>query len=97
MARLRNQARWLEKEYPSAAASLLEGLEETFTVNRIGLSDGLRRCLGTTNIIESPHSGLRIRTRRVTRWKTGEMVLRWAATAFLATERSFRRVMILIL
>ncbi|MBI4467882.1 MAG: IS256 family transposase [Acidobacteria bacterium] len=55
MARLRNQARWLEKEYPSAAASLLEGLEETFTVNRLGFSEGLRRCLGTTNIIESPH------------------------------------------
>ena len=47
----------LRKEYPSAAASLLEELEETFTVNRVGLSSSLRRCLGTTNIIESPHSG----------------------------------------
>jgi putative transposase len=35
--RLRKQARWLEVEHPDAAASLLEGLEEIFTVNRLGL------------------------------------------------------------
>jgi transposase-like protein len=92
LARLKQQARWLEQEYPSAAASLLEGLEELFTINRLGLPPKLRRCLGTTNIVESPSAGVRIRTRRVTRWKDGAMVLRWAATAFLATEANFRRI-----
>jgi len=29
----------------------------------------------------------------VSRWRDGAMVLRWAATAFLATEKSFRRIM----
>ena len=93
IARLKQQASWLEREYPSAAASLLEGLDETFTVIRLGLSVGLRRCLATTNIVESPTSGVRLRTRRVTHWQSGEMVLRWAAAALLETEKSFRKIM----
>jgi putative transposase len=93
MGKLKQQARWLETEYPSAAASLLEGLEETFTINRLGLPATLRRCLGTTNIVESPTSGVRLRTRRVTNWRNGQMVLRWAAAAYLDTEKSFRRIM----
>lgn len=91
--RLEKQAQWLEREYPSAAASLREGLDELFTVNRLGLSPTLTRCLTTTNLIESPHSGVRLRTGRVTHWKDGTMVLRWAATAFLETEKHFRRIM----
>lgn len=92
MAKLKLQARWLETEHPSAAASLLEGLEETFTINRLGLPPKLRRCLATTNIIESPTAGVRLRTRRVTNWRDGQMVLRWAAAAYLDTEKSFRRI-----
>jgi transposase-like protein len=93
MARIRKLAEWLEREYPSAAASLREGLEECFTINRLGLPPTLQRCLATTNIIESPHAGVRIRTRRVTNWKNGSMVRRWLASAFLRTEKSFRRIM----
>lgn len=55
LARLKTQAAWLQKEHPQAAASLLEGLEETFTVNRLGLTATLMRCLTTTNIIENPN------------------------------------------
>jgi hypothetical protein len=29
----------------------------------------------------------------VSRWKDGKMVQRWVASSFLATEKSFRRVM----
>ena len=93
MARLEKQAQWLEREYPSAAASLQEGLAEMFTVNRLGLSPSLARCLVSTNVIESPHSGVRLRTRRVCRWREGKMVLRWAAAALLMTEQSFRKIM----
>lgn len=92
IGKLKQQARWLETEYPSAAASLLEGLDETFTINRLGLPPKLRRCLATTNIVESPTSGVRLRTRRVTNWKDGSMVLRWAAAAYLETEKSFRKI-----
>jgi transposase-like protein len=93
MARLRKLAEWLDRDYPSAAASLLEGLEECFTINRLGLPPSLQRCLATTNIIESPHAGVRIRTRRVTNWQNGSMVGRWLASAFLRTEKNFRRIM----
>jgi transposase-like protein len=93
MARIRKLAEWLDREYPSAAASLLEGLEECFTINRLGLPPSLQRCLATTNIIESPHAGVRIRTRRVTNWQNGSMARRWMASAFLRTEKNFRRIM----
>jgi len=93
LRRLEKQAQWLQGEYPSAAASLCEGLEELFTVNRLGLSSRLQRCLTTTNIIESPHSGVRRRTGRVSRWRNGDMVLRWVAASFLDAEKNFRRIM----
>jgi transposase-like protein len=93
MARVRKLAAWLDNSYPSAAASLLEGLEECFTINRLDLPPTLHRCLATTNIIESPHAGVRIQTRRVTHWQNGKMVLRWMASAFLRTEKRFKRIM----
>ena len=90
MARLGKQAEWLEREYPSAAASLREGLSEMFTVNRLGLAPSLSRHLVSTNVIESPHSGVRLRTRRLCWWRDGQVVLRWAASALLVTEQHFR-------
>ena len=93
MARLKKMADWLEREQPAAAASLREGLEECFTINRLGVPPSLHRCLATTNLIESPQSGVRLRTRNVCRWRDGAMVLRWVAAAFLATEKNFRRIM----
>ncbi len=93
MARLEELAKMLETPHPSAAGSLREGLAETFTVNRLGLPGALRRCLCTTNVIESPNSGIRRRTGRVSRWKDGSMLLRWVASALIETEKSFRRIM----
>jgi transposase-like protein len=93
MARIKKLAAWLDNSYPSAAASLLEGLEECFTINRLGLPPALMRCLATTNIIESPHAGVRIQTRRVTRWQNGRMVIRWLASAFIRTEEKFNKIM----
>jgi len=93
MARLEQLAQWYDRSWPSAAASLREGLAETFTVNRLGLPGKLRRCLCTTNLIESPQAGVRMRTRRVSRWRDGAMVLRWVASALRVTEKGFRRIM----
>ncbi len=92
-AKIRKLSEWLERECPAAAASLLEGLEECFTINRLDVPASLHRCLATTNLIESPHAGVRMRTNRVSRWKDAGMVQRWVASAFLATEKSFRRIM----
>ena len=89
----RSSPQWYEGDWPEAAASLREGMEECFTINRLGLPPSLHRCLATTNIVESPNAGVRRRTRRVTRWKDAAMVCRWAAAAFLDTEKSFRKIM----
>ena len=93
MGRIKKLAAWLDNSYPSAATSLIEGLEECFTINRLDIPPALHRCLATTNIIESPHAGVRIQTRRVTHWQNGKMVLRWMASAFLRTEKRFNRIM----
>lgn len=90
--KLEQLALWLKREYPSAAASLRGGLAELFTINRLGLPPRLKKCLGTTNLIDSTHSGVRQKTRRVTNWKNGAMALRWAAASFVETEKSYRRI-----
>ncbi len=90
--KLEQLALWLEREHPSAAASLREGLDELFTINRLDLPPRLRKCLATTNLIDSTHSGVRQKTGRITNWKNGTMVLRWSAAAFLATEKHYRRI-----
>jgi len=91
--KIEQYASWLQRDWPSAAASLREGLDEMFTVNRLNLPGSLRRCLATTNLIDSTHSGVRQRTRRVTNWKNGSMALRWAAASFVETEKNYRRIM----
>ncbi len=54
-------------QYPDAAASVLEGLSEMFTLNELGINAELARTMVTTNLIECPNSvGARI-TRRVSR------------------------------
>jgi transposase-like protein len=92
MAKMKKQAQWLEGEHPDAAASLLEGLQETFTVNALGLPPSLTRCLCTTNIIENPNGIVRRTSRRVTRYRDADMALRWTAAGFLEAQKSFRKI-----
>ena len=82
----------LDKNYPSAAASLREWLEEMFTVARLGIDGRLAKTLTTSNPIESMISIARTTNRNVTRWRDGQMVLRWTAAGMLNAERSFRRI-----
>ena len=55
-------------------------------------SRSLHKCLATTNIIESPQGGVERRTHNVTRWRDADMVQRWVASAWLLTEKHFRRI-----
>src|SRR5271169_3998848 len=89
---LEDTANWLMRINPDAAASLREGLEETLTVVRLGLSGALRRTLVTTNPIESALSVTRRVTACVTRWRDGEMRRRWCVAGLLRAESKFRRV-----
>ena len=89
---LENLARSLQKDHPSAAASIREGLEETLTIKRFKLPDALARTLSTTNAIENVNSGIRRVCKRVTTWESGTMVLRWVGAAVVEHARGFRRV-----
>jgi len=91
-AQLRVLAKQLETKHPGAAASLLEGLEETLTVTRLGLSGSLLDTFKSTNPIESMISIARDVTGNVKRWKNGKMVVRWMAAGLLDAEKRFRRV-----
>jgi putative transposase len=84
--------RYLERLNPSAAASLREGIEETLTVHKLGVTGLLRKTLSTTNPIESCFSITRTITGRVKRWNGGDMVQRWAVAAILRAEKKFKRV-----
>jgi putative transposase len=90
--RLEQIARQLEHDYSSAARSLREGMKEMFTLQRLKIPVSLHKCLATTNLIESPHSGVRKRTHNVCRWRDADMVERWVASAWLLTEKHFRRI-----
>jgi putative transposase len=89
---LQDLARRLDDRYPSAAASVREGLEDTLTILTLGLSERLRQSLATTNAIESLISRTRHVKRNVKRWRGGQMVLRWTAAAVLEAVKGFRRL-----
>ncbi len=89
---LEDLARRLEDEFPSAAESVREGLDETLTVLRLGLSERLRRSLATTNPIESLMSRTRHVQRNVKRWRSGKMMIRWMTAAVFEAANGFRRV-----
>jgi putative transposase len=89
---LRALAASLQANHPGAAASLREGLEETLTVTRLGLSPSLLRTFKSTNPIESMISVARTVTGNVKRWRDGQMILRWTAAGVLEAEKQFRRV-----
>ena len=89
---LRNLARRLEQEAPGVAASILEGLDEILTVNRLGLPAQLRRSLACTNSIENVMGTVRRVCRNVKRWRNAAMALRWTAAGMLEAAKGFRRL-----
>jgi len=83
---------WLEGINPDAAGSLKEGIDEIITVNRMKISPLLAKTLVTSNPIESVFSIGEEATRRVKRWRGGNMRLRWFACAMLDAENRLNRV-----
>jgi len=84
--------KWLRRISPAAAASLEEGLEETLAVVRLGVPELLRKTLSTTNPIESAFSVAESVTRRVKRWRDGDMRQRWCVAGLLDAESRFNRI-----
>ncbi len=89
---LRHLAASLEESHPGAAGSIREGLEETLTIARLGLSPALVKTFKSTNPIESLNDGIRVVEHNVKNWQSGKMALRWTAAAALERETHFKRI-----
>jgi putative transposase len=85
-------AKELDHAHPGAAASLREGLAETFTVARLRVPPSLARTLRSTNCVESMIEICRDHSRNVKRWESGTMALRWCAAGLAEAKKQFRRV-----
>ena len=90
--RLERLASSLEADHPGAAASVREGLDETLTLQRLGIGGRLYVKLRSTNAIENLNSGIATYARNVKRWQGGSMVVRWVSAAIVETQKKFRRV-----
>ena len=82
----------LELMNQSALHSLEEGMEETLTLQRLGLTPMLKDSFRTTNCIENVNSLLEQLTHNVRRWTNSSQRHRWVATALLDVEPRLRRV-----
>ena len=82
----------LQAKHPGAAASLREGLEDTLTVQALGIEGALYRTLRTTNPIENLNGSIAHFARNVKRWKDGQMTLRWVAGALSDAQQRFRKL-----
>lgn len=84
--------RQLVKTNLSAAGSLKEGLGETLTLHKLGLSAELKKSLNTTNCIESVMSQLAQYTDKVDRWRDSYQLLRWTAASLLEIEPMLKTI-----
>jgi len=90
--RLLQLAAALDPTHPGAAGSLREGLDETLTLQRLGVTGALYRTLRSTNAIENLNGLLGHFVRHVRRWRNGRMLVRWIAAGLREATRSFRRL-----
>ncbi len=88
---LTDLAKDLERDNRSAANSLREGLSETLTLQRLGMTE-FARSFATTNCIESLNSHLERTTRNVKRWTNSDQRHRWIAASLLEAEPRMRKV-----
>jgi transposase-like protein len=90
--RLRQLASELDATWPDAAGSLREGLDDTLTLVRLGITGQLAKTLCSTNPCESMLEIVRYTQRNVKRWQDGDMRKRWTAAGMLVAEQQFRRI-----
>ena len=90
--RLELLASELDRTWPDAAGSLREGMHDTLTLMRLGITGKLATTLCSTNPCESMIEIVRSTQRNVKRWQDGDMRKRWTAAGMLAAEQQFRRI-----
>jgi putative transposase len=74
----------------NAVNSLTEGMSETLTLHRLGITGLLRKSLRTTNIIESAFSSVRRYMGRVSSFEDEAQRELWVTRSILEAERHFR-------
>jgi transposase-like protein len=74
----------------NAVNALTEGMRETLTLHRLGITGLLRKSLRTTNIIESTFSSVRRYMGRVKRFRDEAHIDLWLIRSLLEAERHFR-------
>jgi putative transposase len=82
----------LVQSNPSAAASLMEGLEECLTLSELRLPPKLRETFSSTNCIESGFSIVEHICQQVKRWQGSDHRLRWVGSALLFAESRWNRI-----
>ena len=90
--RLELLASELDRTWPDAAGSLREGMHDTLTLMRLGITGQLATTLSSTNPCESMIEIVRHTQRNVKRWRDGDMRKRWTAAGMLVAEQQFRRI-----
>jgi putative transposase len=90
--RLELLASELDQTWPDAAGSLREGMHDTLTLMRLGITGQLAKTLCSTNPCESMIEIVRYTQRNVKRWQDGDMRKRWTAAGMLVAEQQFRRI-----
>ena len=91
-AQLNSFAKWADNINPDMGRSVREGMEETLTVIKLGVSPYLYKTVYSTNPIESLNSSLERFAHRVKKWGKGDMKKRWLASAILQSEERMHRV-----
>lgn len=74
----------------SAVSALTEGLIDTLTLHRLGVTGALRTALRTTNAIESAFSSVRRYMRNSTRFRDEAQIELWLTRGLLEAETHFR-------
>jgi putative transposase len=87
---LQNIRSQLSRISEQAMNSLTEGMLETVTLHRLGITGELRKSLRTTNIIESAFSAARRRMKNPVRHRSEASILGWTVRALLVAEKHFR-------
>lgn len=82
----------LEDINQSAANSLLEGMEETLTLHRLGVYPLIGISFKTTNCLESVNSLIEERCGKVDAWRNSNQKHRWLAAALVDIEPRLRKV-----
>lgn len=75
-----------------AVNSLTEGMRDSVTLHRLGITGLLYKSLRTTNIIESAFSAARRRMKNTVRHRNEASIQGWTIRALLVAEKHFRNL-----